>query len=52
MVISRPKDLSPTSVSQYRPISILPVISKVLEKVVSEQLANYVESEELLPDAQ
>ncbi len=32
----------------YRPISIVPVISKVLEKLVVEQLMNYLEKNNLL----
>ncbi len=35
-------------ISNYRPISILPVMSKFLEKVVAEQLINYLESNNLL----
>jgi hypothetical protein len=32
----------------YRPITILPVFSKVLEKIVAEQLMEYLESNQLL----
>ena len=35
-------------VSNYRPISILPALSKVLEKVVTEQLVEHLESNQLL----
>lgn len=35
-------------VSNYRPISILPTISKVLEKVVAEQLMEHLDSLEML----
>ena len=35
-------------VSNYRPISILPVLSKVLEKVVTEQLVEHLEANQLL----
>jgi len=38
------KDLA----SNYRPIAILPVVSKVLEKIVAEQLAEHLESNQLL----
>lgn len=34
--------------SNYRPIAILPVVSKVLEKIVAEQLVEYLESNQLL----
>ena len=36
----------------YRPISILPVLSKVIERVVHEQLYNYLEENKLLSDKQ
>ncbi len=35
-------------VQNYRPISILPAISKILEKLVAEQLINYLEKHDLL----
>ena len=35
-------------VSNYRPISILPAISKVIEKVVAEQLIAHLDSKSLL----
>ncbi|KOB79292.1 DNA, W-Samurai RAPD marker in retrotranposable element (reverse transcriptase), strain p50 [Operophtera brumata] len=35
-VIPLPKTSNPTTVSQFRPISILPVLSKILENVVAE----------------
>ena len=34
--------------SNYRPIAILPVVSKILEKVVAAQLTEYLESNHLL----
>lgn len=52
VVIPLPKTNNPTSISQFRPISILPVLSKILEKVVCEQMVGYLESEELLPETQ
>ncbi|XP_046679359.1 uncharacterized protein LOC124366802 [Homalodisca vitripennis] len=52
VVVPLPKNLNPTLVSDFRPISILPVISKILEKVVAEQLVLYLESEGLLPETQ
>ena len=33
--------------SNYRPIAILPVVSKILEKVVAAQLTEYLESSSL-----
>ena len=35
---------NPTSPDNYRPISLLPVISKVLERIVFSQLTNFMES--------
>lgn len=36
----------------YRPISLLPTISKILEKIVNKRLVNYLESNNLLSDRQ
>ena len=38
--------------SNYRPISVLPVCSKIMEKAVHHQLIKYLESEKLLSDQQ
>jgi hypothetical protein len=38
--------------SNYRPISILPVISKVLEKLVNNQLTYYLETNKLIHERQ
>ena len=38
--------------SNYRPISILPLISKVIEYFVHEQLLMYIEDNNILPDNQ
>ena len=38
----------PTEPSNYRPISILPVVSKVLEKAVHKSLLEFLENEKLL----
>jgi len=38
--------------ANYRPISILPVLSKILEKAVYSQLINYLENNQLLSEAQ
>ena len=39
-------------ITNYRPISILPILSKVLEKVVATQLMEYLESNNLLSQSQ
>lgn len=38
--------------NNYRPIAILPVVSKVLEKVIAEQLIEHLESNQLLHSQQ
>ena len=39
-------------VGNYRPISLLPIISKVLEKIISNQLMEFLESHNLLSKSQ
>ena len=46
------KNGDPENVNDYRPISILPVISKILEKIVANQLINYLEMNNLLSNTQ
>ena len=36
----------------YRPISLLPIVSKVLEKIVSAQLKRFIQRNNLLPETQ
>ncbi len=36
----------------YRPISVLPAISKIMERIPYEQLYNYLTKSELLSDSQ
>ena len=38
--------------NNYRPISILPVISKVIEKIICNQLSSYFENDKLFYDSQ
>lgn len=47
-VIPLPKTNNPTYLSEYRPISILPVLSKVLENLVYDQLSSYLFKNKLL----
>ena len=46
------KNRDVNNVSNYRPISILPILSKILEKTVSNQLTYYLESNQLLSNTQ
>ena len=39
-----------TDMKNYRPISCLPAASKVLEKVVCEQLTRFAETHKMLPN--
>lgn len=47
-----PKIVSPVDLKDLRPISILPLMSKILEKAVSMQLTDYLESNSILPSNQ
>ena len=38
----------PTIINNYRPISLLPAISEVLEKIMGNQLSSYFEGKKLL----
>ena len=46
------KSDSKSDFSNYRPISVLPCLSKVLEQVVHRQLSNYLEKHYLLKSSQ
>ena len=47
-----PKKAEMVSYSDFRPISILPVLSKLLEKLVHFQLSDYLFTHHLLPERQ
>ena len=47
-----PKGSNSSIVSDYRPISITPVLSKVYEKLVASRLSRYLGSAGILPDSQ
>lgn len=40
------------TLSNYRPISVLPALSKILEKVINKRLTNYLESKGLIANNQ
>ena len=46
-VIPLPKIKNPSDTSDFRPISLLPIISKLLEKHMQKQMSNYIEEAEL-----
>ena len=43
---------SPTIATNYRPVSLLPVLSRLLEKVVHQQMTQYLSLHSILPDSQ
>lgn len=51
-IIPIPKISKPTLISHFRPISILPTLSKILEKVVHEQLSLFLAKNNILPSTQ
>ncbi|XP_069061954.1 myb-related transcription factor, partner of profilin-like [Pleurodeles waltl] len=50
-LLKKPK-LDPSSLENYRPIGLLPILAKILEKHVNHQLTNYLGSHELLHPSQ
>lgn len=48
LVCPIPKIKNPTEVQHYRPISILPALSKALDRVVCDQICNYLSERNLL----
>jgi hypothetical protein len=51
-VIPVPKVPDPEEYSQFRPISILPTISKIIEKIVHDQVSEYIKINKILPSTQ
>ena len=41
-----PKVKNPTEIKDYRPISILPILSKVYEKQVLHQITDFIETQQ------
>ena len=52
LVIPIPKTGDLTKVQNYRPISLLPLPGKILEKLIHSQLSNHLESDSLLSNWQ
>ena len=52
LVVSIPKSGNLTQVKNYRPISLLPLPGKILEKLIHGQLSHYLESAMLLSENQ
>lgn len=50
--IPLPKATNPSSLSQFRPISILPILSKIIESAVSKQLSSFLYQNNLLSSYQ
>ena len=46
------KDGDRNSTSNYRPISVLPVVSKVMERIVHDQVYEHIRLHSLLSEAQ
>ena len=51
-IIPLPKIDSPSLPKDFRPISVLPLLSKLFERIVHSQLANFLDSHELLDPLQ
>jgi len=51
-VIPIPKSVSVNTMSDLRPITILPVISKIFEKIMSNQLTRHLSESNILPGTQ
>ena len=52
MIVSCPKVVYPEANSDYRPISILPVISKVFESIITWQIYEIIEKENILKETE
>ena len=51
-VVPLPKNKAPQSFNDLRPISILPVLSKIIEYAIKQQLVFHMEKNNILPDVQ
>ena len=51
-IIPRYKSGDKTDMNNYRPINITPVISRIMEKIISDELSNYLLTEQFIDDSQ
>lgn len=51
-MIPVPKVNNASLVNHFRPVSLLPVLSKILEKVVADQITNFLNEEQILSPTQ
>ncbi len=51
-VISIFKNDDRSDVNNYRPVSLVPILSKILEKIESQQLSNFLQSNNLIANSQ
>jgi hypothetical protein len=52
IIIPLPKKQNPSNLNELRPISVLPAMSKILEKLVIQQVTEFINTENLLPKLQ
>ena len=52
IIVPIPKILNPNDLKDLRPISILPAISKILEKHIYHQILRFVEARNIIPNSQ
>ena len=52
IIVPIPKIVNSSSPNDYRPISLLSPISKIMERIIYVQLVKYIETNNILPDSQ
>uniref|UniRef100_A0A914NFB3 Reverse transcriptase domain-containing protein n=1 Tax=Meloidogyne incognita TaxID=6306 RepID=A0A914NFB3_MELIC len=52
IIVPIPKTLNSSSPNDYRPISLLSPISKIMERIIYVQLVKFIETNNILPDSQ
>ena len=51
-IIPIPKSSSPNSMNDFRPISLLPIFSKIFEKIIAEKMTKFINKNNILSDSQ